>query len=112
MDAGDDRRHDAAAKETGARILFSCGFNSIPFELGVFFVQEEAKLVFGAPASRVKGRVRDMRGTFSGGTAASGPRDFEAAAARIPAWCDAHDPFALTPGLQRAETAAGQQARL
>ena len=64
-------KHEATAKASGARILFSCGFDLIPFELGTFFVQEEAKRAFGAPAPRVKGRVRDMRGTLSGGTAAS-----------------------------------------
>lgn len=53
-------RHDAAAKASGARIMFSCGFDSIPFELGAFFVQEEARRVFGAPAPRVKGRVRNL----------------------------------------------------
>ena len=51
--------------------MFSCGYDSLPFELGVFFVQEEAKKAFGAPAARVKGRVRKMKGTLSGGTAAS-----------------------------------------
>src|SRR6202166_3499609 len=57
-------KHEAAAKASGARIMFSCGFDSVPFELGTFFVQEEAKRAFGAPAARVKGRVRDMRGTL------------------------------------------------
>ena len=57
-------KHEASAKASGARIVFSCGFDSVPFELGAFYVQEEAKRVFGAPASRVKGRVRDMRGTL------------------------------------------------
>ncbi len=56
--------HEATAKSSGARIVFSCGFDSVPFELGAFYVQEEAKRVFGAPATRVKGRVRDMRGTL------------------------------------------------
>src|SRR6476660_8241953 len=28
--------HEATAKSTGARIMFSCGFDSLPFELGVF----------------------------------------------------------------------------
>src|SRR5215468_678605 len=36
-------KHEAAAKSSGARIVFSCGFDSVPFELGAFFVQEEAK---------------------------------------------------------------------
>jgi short subunit dehydrogenase-like uncharacterized protein len=56
--------HEATARSSGARILFSCGFDSLPFELGVFFAQETAKRVLGAPVSRVKGRVRNMKGTF------------------------------------------------
>ncbi len=64
-------RYDGAAKKTGARIVLSCGFDSIPFDLGVFFLQEEAIRSGGAPITRVKGRVRKMKGTFSGGTAAS-----------------------------------------
>src|SRR5437879_10918959 len=61
-------RHEAAARASGARIMLSCGFDSVPFELGAFFVQEEARHVFGAPAPRVKGRVRDLSWKFSGGT--------------------------------------------
>src|SRR6266851_592618 len=39
--------HEAKAKASGARIVFSCGFDSLPFELGTFFVQREAKRAFG-----------------------------------------------------------------
>jgi short subunit dehydrogenase-like uncharacterized protein len=92
-------KHEAAAKASGARIVFSCGFDSVPFELGAFFVQEEAKRVFGAPASRVKGRVRDMRGTLSGGTAASAKATFDAVAKDLSLVAILNDPFALTPGL-------------
>ncbi|QIP00892.1 saccharopine dehydrogenase family protein [Bradyrhizobium symbiodeficiens] len=91
-------KYEAAAKESGARIVFSCGFDSVPFELGTFFVQEEAKRVFGAPAVRVKGRVRDMRGTLSGGTAASAKATFDAVARDISLIAILNDPFALTPG--------------
>ncbi len=59
--------HQATAAQSGARIVFSCGFDSLPFELGVFFVQQAARQVLGAPVGRVKGRVRNMKGTFSGG---------------------------------------------
>ena len=90
--------HEAAAKASGARIVFSCGFDSVPFELGAFFVQEEAKRVFGAPAARVKGRVRDMRGTLSGGTAASAKATFDAVAKDLSLIAILNDPFALTPG--------------
>jgi short subunit dehydrogenase-like uncharacterized protein len=61
----------AEAKETGARIVFSCGFDSIPFDLGVLFVQEEVMSKLNKYASSVRGRVRAMNGEFSGGTAAS-----------------------------------------
>jgi short subunit dehydrogenase-like uncharacterized protein len=91
-------KYEAAAKESGARIVFSCGFDSVPFELGTFFVQEEAKRAFGAPAARVKGRVRDMRGTLSGGTAASAKATFDAVAKDISLVAILNDPFALTPG--------------
>ena len=51
--------HEATAKASGARIVFSCGFVSISFELGVWFCEAAAKKILGAPVSRVKGRVRD-----------------------------------------------------
>jgi short subunit dehydrogenase-like uncharacterized protein len=91
-------KYEATAKASGARIVFSCGFDSVPFELGAFCVQEEAKRVFGAPATRVKGRVRDMRGTFSGGTAASAKATFDAVAKDLSLVAILNDPFALTPG--------------
>src|SRR4051812_12076250 len=40
--------HQAAAERSGARIMFSCGYDSLPFELGVFCAQEAAKKEFGA----------------------------------------------------------------
>lgn len=90
--------HEAAAKASGARILFSCGFDSIPFELGVYFLQQTAKQQLGAPVSRVKTRVRGMRGGFSGGTAAS-LKATMAAAAKDPRVLDLlRSPFALVPG--------------
>ena len=61
----------AEAKETGARVVFSCGFDSIPFDLGVLFVQEAVMSKLNKYAPSVRGRVRAMNGEFSGGTAAS-----------------------------------------
>jgi len=77
-------QHDQAAKASGARIVFSAGFDSIPFDLGVLMLQKHCVATFGAPAPRVKGRVRAMKGTFSGGTAAS-LKATMAAAAKDPA---------------------------
>jgi short subunit dehydrogenase-like uncharacterized protein len=59
------------ARETGSRIVFSCGFDSIPFDLGVLFLQNEVTRRYGKPSINVRGRVREMNGEFSGGTAAS-----------------------------------------
>jgi short subunit dehydrogenase-like uncharacterized protein len=93
-------KHEAQAKASGARIVFSCGFDSVPFELGAFFVQEEAKRVLGAPAARVKGRVRGMSGTLSGGTAASARATFEAVAKDLSLVAMLKNPFVLTPGFE------------
>lgn len=71
-------KYGAAAKESGARIVFSCGFDSIPFDCGVWYLQHEARERFGQPAQRVRGRVRKMKGGFSGGTLASMLATFDA----------------------------------
>ena len=47
-------QHAAQAKESGSRIVFSCGFDSIPFDLGVLFVQNKAIETHGKPASNVR----------------------------------------------------------
>jgi short subunit dehydrogenase-like uncharacterized protein len=102
-------KHEVTAKASGARIVFSCGFDSLPFELGVFFVQEHAKKMLGAPAPRVKGRVREMRGTFSGGTAASMRAIFEAAAKDLSLVALLKNPFALTPGFEGPKQPPGNK---
>ncbi|MDF0495684.1 saccharopine dehydrogenase family protein [Bradyrhizobium yuanmingense] len=103
-------KYEAAAKASGARIVFSCGYDSVPFELGTFFVQEEAKRVFGAPAPRVKGRVRDMRGTLSGGTAASAKATFDAVAKDLSLVAILNDHFALTPDFTGPKQPKGNRA--
>lgn len=98
--------HEATAQASGARIVFSCGFDSIPFDLGVFLLQNEMKTRFGHPASRVRGRVRKMKGTFSGGTAASLKATMAAAA--DPGVLDLlRNPFSLTPGFEGPRQPSG-----
>jgi short subunit dehydrogenase-like uncharacterized protein len=101
--------HQATAQSTGARIVFSCGFDSIPFELGVFFCQETAKKTLGAPVNRVKGRIRDMKGTFSGGTAASTQASFVAAARDLSLVALLRNPFVLTPGFEGPKQPPGNR---
>ena len=91
---------DAPARSSGARIVFSCGFDSIPFDLGVVYLQQEATRRFGVPLARVRGRVRVLKGTFSGGTMASALATIERTS-RDPALARSMaDPFALTPGFR------------
>ena len=90
--------YHAAAQASGARIAFSSGFDSIPFDLGVFMLQQEAVARFGAPAPRVKGRVRAMQGKFSGGTAASLGATLETLKAHPALLQYMVSPFGLTPG--------------
>ncbi|THD64761.1 saccharopine dehydrogenase NADP-binding domain-containing protein [Phenylobacterium sp.] len=94
------RRYDAPAKASGARIVHSCGFDSIPFELGVFFAEETAKAKLGAYVPRVKGRLRAMQGGLSGGTAASGAATMAAIQKDPSLMALMMNPFALTPGFQ------------
>ncbi|PRY19593.1 short subunit dehydrogenase-like uncharacterized protein [Aliiruegeria haliotis] len=93
--------HEEKARETGARIVHSCGHDSIPSDLGVQFLQDAALARFGGPCKRVATRVTRLKGGFSGGTAASflnamrlreSDPDFDRLSA---------DPYALCPDGER-----------
>lgn len=102
-------KYSAQAKLTGARIVHSCGFDSIPFDLGVQFLQEEAIKQFGAPCPRVRGRMRAMQGTFSGGTAASGAATMAEVQKNPALLADLMNPFSLTEGFQGPEQPKGNK---
>jgi short subunit dehydrogenase-like uncharacterized protein len=103
-------KYDAKAKASGARIVFSCGFDSIPFDLGVVFLQAQAKQRFGVALTRVRGRVRRMKGGFSGGTVASLMATLKAAEKDPSIMKTMDDPFALTPGFRGPPQPAGDKA--
>jgi len=56
-------RFDAVAKETGARIVHNCGFDSIPSDLGVLLLHEAA-----GELEDTTFVLRHVRGGLSGGT--------------------------------------------
>lgn len=64
-------QHEETARQTGARIVHCCGFDSIPSDLGVYFLQQAATEKFAEPCQQVRMRVRKLKGEFSGGTVAS-----------------------------------------
>jgi short subunit dehydrogenase-like uncharacterized protein len=103
-------KYDAKAKASGARIVFSCGFDSIPFDLGVVFLQGQAKERLGSAMPRVRGRVRKMKGGFSGGTVASLMATLESAKRDPSVLKTLANPFALTPGFTGPAQPAGDAA--
>ena len=86
------------SKESGSRMVFSCGFDSIPFDLGVLFLQNEIIKRFNKPAPNVRGRVRAMNGEFSGGTAASLGATMSALKEKPELFAVLANPFALSNG--------------
>lgn len=86
------------ARETGSRIVFSCGFDSIPFDLGVLFLQNEVTRRYGKPSVNVRGRVKEMNGEFSGGTAASLGATMAALKEKPELFTVLADPFSLSNG--------------
>ena len=100
-------QHSVAAKASGARIVHSCGFDSIPFDLGVYCLQQHAISQTGKPIATVKGRVRAMNGTFSGGTIASLRATMASAKANPAIIKVLTNPFALTEGFSGPEQPTG-----
>ena len=93
-------KYNDKAKETGARIVFSCGFDSIPFDLGVLFLQNEVKKQTGRTSNKVRARVRVMEGEFSGGTAASFGATMASLKTNPELFSILGNPFSLSEGFQ------------
>jgi len=100
-------RYDAAAKASGARIVFSCGFDSIPFDLGVYFLQRAAREKLGAPCPRVRARVRRIINRYSGGTVSTALVNAEAAGRDAGLATIMADPYALVTDPPEARQPAG-----
>ncbi len=89
--------HQARAESTGAVVVHTCGFDSVPSDLGVMYLQQEAIERFGEPASAVRMAVKGARGGFSGGTAASMLNMLEEQAADPQVRAVLANPYALAP---------------
>ena len=90
-------QHEATARDSGARIVPTCGFDSIPSDIGVFAVQRAMRERSGAPSPHVKCGVADFRGGFSGGTIASMLDMLEKAAVDPSIRRTMANPYALDP---------------
>jgi len=63
--------HHERARETGAKIVTCCGFDSVPMDIGVWFLQDAANTQFGSYCTSISLLVKATKGTASGGTLAS-----------------------------------------
>ena len=62
------KQFQSQAELTGARIVHTCGFDSIPSDMGVYFLQRQMQAIYGVPARHIKYRAKSFSGGFSGGT--------------------------------------------
>ena len=94
--------HETSARESGARIVFTCGFDCIPADLGTFFIQKEMQARHGVTASEIKFRVKGFSGGASGGTIASMINMLEEAGKDEAVMRIMRDPYALNPPSERS----------
>jgi short subunit dehydrogenase-like uncharacterized protein len=90
-------RYEDLAKVSGARIVNSCGFDSVPSDLGVYFLQQHAKQKFGETCINIKMRVKKMKGAASGGTVASMTNIFKEVAGNPALRKVLANPYAICP---------------
>jgi short subunit dehydrogenase-like uncharacterized protein len=97
-------KHQEAAEANGVKIVHSCGFDSIPSDMGVYFIQREAKAQKGQRAKKINMRVAAMKGGLSGGTYASLSKVMEEAQQDKSIYKILTNPYGLNPSeLQEGE---------
>lgn len=96
-------KYEDTAKDSGARIVHCCGFDSIPSDMGVWFLQQQAEATFGEVCRDVRMRVKAAKGEFSGGTVASMVNVAKEAAADPALRKELANPFSISPAGHRSE---------
>ncbi|MEM7126977.1 MAG: saccharopine dehydrogenase [Chloroflexota bacterium] len=90
-------QHHEAALANGTKIVHTCGFDSIPSDIGVFFMQKEAIKRSGQPAKQIRMRVKAFDGAVSGGTYASLTNVMDKAAKNKSIFGILLNPYSLNP---------------
>jgi len=103
-----DKYHDTAV-EADTRIVHSCGFDSVPADLGTLLVQSYAHDEFGTHCTEVRIYVEGARGGVSGGTLASAAELFEAASKDHEVRKVLGNPYSLAPPGEREGVDPGEQ---
>tara|TARA_X000001036_G_scaffold309650_1_gene288342 strand:- start:1082 stop:2302 length:1221 start_codon:yes stop_codon:yes gene_type:complete len=90
-------QHHENAKINGVKIVHSCGFDSIPSDMGVYFTQRESKAQKGQLVNKIEMRVAGIRGGISGGTYASLTKVMEQAFLDKEVYKVLTNPYGLNP---------------
>ena len=91
------RAYADEARASGARIVHSCGFDSVPSDIGVLLLAERAGADGEGTLESTTLVVRSMRGGISGGTIDSGRAMAQAIAADRSLAKVMMDPYSLSP---------------
>lgn len=90
-------KYEETAKKSGSRIIHCCGFDSIPSDMGVYYLQHHAKSLYGEICTRVKMGVMDVKGGASGGSLASWINIAKEVAENPAIREELNDPYSLCP---------------
>lgn len=95
-------QHHEPARDNGTKIVHACGFDSIPFDYGVYFIQQELTDRTGRFSQQIQARVHSFEGfAFSGGTYASLFAVLAETLKDKQLWKLINDPYALNPDGER-----------
>jgi short subunit dehydrogenase-like uncharacterized protein len=97
------------AVDTGARIVHSCGFDSVPSDLTVFALHRRAQEDQAGELTETTMVVKSVKFGVSGGTAASVMEVFRSASADPEARRLLNDPYTLSPDRAAEPDIGGQQ---
>lgn len=96
--------YQSEAELSGARIVHTCGFDCIPSDMGVYYLQQQMQQVHGVSAAQIKLRTKAFAGGFSGGTVYSMMNMMDEADSDPEIVTTLADPYALNPpGSHRGE---------
>jgi len=101
--------HHEDARERGVRIVHSCGFDSLPSDLGTLLVQQHAEETFGTACSTVRSFVRSNSLSVSGGTFASMLELYEELSRNPDVRGILQNPYSLAPSGERSGPDEGSQ---
>src|SRR5699024_43510 len=90
-------RHHETARRTGARIVHSCGFDSVPSDLGVYELYRTVAADGAGELGDTTLVVSDLRGGISGGTVDSLRMQIDAMRNDRQARRTGLNPYALSP---------------